>query len=359
MGIADRVQGTAPRLNETDLVIRFSTSDDKAAWNHFVRAAENGSFFHQFQWRDIFRDVFELTPHYLLAERQGNIVGVLPLVHQKSLLFGNALVSTPFCVLGGPLTTDPNAQHILVQTAVDLAKSLGCRSLEFRSRDHVRASWAVKDGLYALFARDLSSDHNANLTAIPRKQRAVLRKAMQGKLQSAVDPDIDAFFQVYSESMRNLGTPMFPRRYFEVLRAAFPDSCDVVVIRDEGVPVSAVLNFYYKDTVLPYYGGGTAQARNSGANDLLYWEVMRRAVDRGFRRFDFGRSKAGTGAFAFKKNWGFEPSWLNYEYWLPQGTKIPAKDPTNPVYATLGKVWKKLPVRLANFIGPFLIGGLG
>ena len=142
-------------------------------------------------------------------------------------------------------------------------------------------------------------------------------------------------------------------------KTVFGQDCDGVVIRDNGVPVSAVLNFYHKDTVLPYYGGGTVGARRNGANDFLYWEVMRRAVLRGYRRFDFGRSKAGTGAFAFKKNWGFEPQWLEYEYHFLPGQTMPDKNPLNPKYALFIAAWKKLPLPVANFIGPWLIRGLG
>jgi FemAB-related protein (PEP-CTERM system-associated) len=165
-------------------------------------------------------------------------------------------------------------------------------------------------------------------------------------------------FRVYSESVRNLGTPVFPRTYFEALRSVFAEHCDIVVIVDAGLPVSAVLNFYFKDTVLPYYGGGTAAARHNGANDLLYWEVMRRAAARGYRRFDFGRSKAHTGAFAFKKNWGFEPQWLQYEYLLGDGVLIPENNPTNPKYALLVSTWKRLPLWITNFWGPYIIRNL-
>jgi hypothetical protein len=119
------------------------------------------------------------------------------------------------------------------------------------------------------------------------------------------------------------------------------------------------MNFYFKDTVMPYYGGGSPLARRNGANDFLYWEVMRRAAERGYRRFDFGRSKAQTGAFAFKKNWGFEPQWLEYEYWLRDGAALPNKNPNNPRYRFLIEAWKRLPLPLANLLGPLLIRGLG
>ena len=341
------------------VIVRPANDGDRQKWDDFVVAAEAGTFFHRFGWKGIFRDVFALAPRYLIAERGGTVAGVLPLVHQKSLLFGNALISTPFCVQGGPLAADAATREALDKEAIALARSLGAQALEFRNADAAREGWAVKRDLYAVFARELFADDEKNLLAIPRKQRAVVRKALQGTLVGGVDDTIDAFFRVYSESMRNLGTPMFPRRYFDALRKTFGTDCDMVVIRDGTVAVSAVMNFYFRDTVLPYYGGGTSQARNNGANDLLYWEVMLRAAARGYRRFDFGRSKSGTGAFAFKKNWGFEPHWLEYQYWLPDGGAIPEKNPTNPVYANLSKIWKKLPVPVANFIGPFLIRGLG
>jgi FemAB-related protein (PEP-CTERM system-associated) len=328
-------------------------------WDTFVRTAAAGTFFHRAGWRTIFRDVFRLDPHFLLAERDGQIAGVLPLVHQKSLLFGNALIAAPFCVEGGTLADDEEARTALDNAAIALMKEKGASSLEFRSRKAARSGWAVRKDLYATFSRPLSENDDENLKAIPRKQRAVVRKTLQGPLTSEIDRDAARLFRVYSESVRNLGTPVFSRRYFDALLRTFGEDCDVVTILDAGEPVSAVMNFYFRDTVLPYYGGGTQGARKNGANDFLYWETMRRAAARGYRRFDFGRSKAGTGAFAFKKNWGFEPEWLEYEFYLKPGAAMPEKNPNNPKFAPLIEIWKRLPLPVANFIGPFLVRSLG
>ena len=322
-------------------------------------AAPEGTFFHRAGWRKIFAEIFRLNPHFLLAEREGHIVGVLPLVHQKSFIFGNALIAAPFCVEGGPLANDAETRAALDAAAIALMERTGASYLEFRSRKASRPEWQVKRDLYATFARPLSADDNTNLLAIPRKQRAVVRKTLQSPLVSELDGTCDRFFRVYSESVRNLGTPVFAKRYFSALQRAFGPDCDIVVVLDDGNPVSAVMNFYFKDTVMPYYGGGTAAARRNGANDFLYWEVMRRAAERGYRRFDFGRSKAGTGAFAFKKNWGFEPQWLEYEYRLKPGTSLPEKNPANPKYAVFISAWKRLPLPIANILGPLLIRGLG
>jgi FemAB-related protein (PEP-CTERM system-associated) len=152
---------------------------------------------------------------------------------------------------------------------------------------------------------------------------------------------------------------VFPRKWFTALLDAFPGESDVLTVLDGERPVAAVLNFHWRDEVLPYYGGGTAAARACHANDFMYWEVMRRAVPRGARLFDFGRSKLGTGAFAFKKNWGFEPRPLAYRFRLRQGATIPEQNPTNPKYRLLIAAWKRLPLPVAGLIGPRLVRGLG
>jgi FemAB-related protein (PEP-CTERM system-associated) len=341
------------------IAVRPMTDADSASWDKFVFAAEGATFFHRAGWREIFDDIFKLRSHYLLAERNGRIAGILPLVQQKSLLFGNALIASPFCVEGGTLTDDAEARDALDRAAIGLMTETKAAYVEFRSRKASRHGWQVKNDLYATFSRPIAADDDANLKAIPRKQRAVLRKALSGSLVGEVDSDPDRLFRVYSESVRNLGTPMFPRKYFAALTRIFGEDCDITIILDQDKPVSAVMNFYFKGTVMPYYGGGTPPARRSGANDFLYWEVMRRAALRGCHTFDFGRSKAHTGAFAFKRNWGFEPQWLEYEYWLPPGAEIPSKNPTNPKYSLLIEAWKRLPLPVANALGPFLIRALG
>ena len=159
--------------------------------------------------------------------------------------------------------------------------------------------------------------------------------------------------------MRNLGTPVFARRYFWLLLELFRDSADIVTVLDGDEAIATVLNFYFRDEVLPYYGGGREVARDRYGNDFLYWEVMRRAAARGFRLFDFGRSKLGTGSFAFKKNWGFSPAPLHYRFRLAPGTEFPDHNPLNPKYRMLIAAWKRLPLPIANAIGPHIVRGLG
>jgi FemAB-related protein (PEP-CTERM system-associated) len=225
---------------------------DLQRWDSFVLAHSEGTFFHRSGWHGIFRDIFHLTPRYLIAERGTEIVGILPLVYQRSLLFGNALVAAPFCVEGGPIATDEQTGSALVAAALSIQTETGAPYVEFRSRRARQADWAVRKDLYATFSGPLSADDKENLLAIPRKQRAVVRKTLESNLASEVPDGVDDVFRVYAESVRNLGTPVFAKRYFRALRAVFGKDCDAVVVKDNGVPVSAVLNFYHKDSVLPY-----------------------------------------------------------------------------------------------------------
>jgi len=336
-----------------------------AAWDAFVDTMPAGTFFHRAAWAPVFARAFGHTPHYVLAEQDGAVVGVLPLVHVKSLLFGNSLVSSPFCVYGGPLAVDATAAAALDAHAADLMRRVGAKVTEFRFLHPPpegwlpEAEWHARDDLYVTFRKPITADDEANMKAIPRKQRAMVRKGIERGLVSTVSGQVDGLHAIYAESVHNLGTPVFSRRYFRILAEAFRGRMDVVTVLDAGKPVSAVLNFYDRDEVLPYYGGGTAAARASYANDFMYWEVMRRAAARGSRLFDFGRSKAGTGAFAFKKNWGFTPAPLLYRYRLAPGAAIPDHNPLNPKYRLFIAAWKRLPVPVANLIGPHIVRSVG
>lgn len=341
--------------------------DDAAepAWDAFVDGHPDGTFFHRAAWRRVIARAFGHATHYMLAERDGAITGVLPLARVRTLLFGDSFISVPFCVNGGPLAADAESFAALVAHAEGLMRQANVKVLEFRFLAPPPdgwldpADWPARGDLYVLFRRPISADDEANMKAIPRKQRAMVRKGIGLGLTSELDPTAARLHPIYAESVRNLGTPVFARRYFDILMQEFAGSIDIVTILDAGTPIASVLNFYFRDQVLPYYGGGTRAARERYANDFMYWEVMRRAAARGFRLFDFGRSKTGTGAFAFKKNWGFEPAPLAYRFRLAPGAAIPDINPLNPKYRLFIAAWKRLPIPLANLLGPPIVRGLG
>ena len=328
------------------------------AWDEFVRAQPDGTFFHLSGWNTVLERAFGHRMHYLVAESGGEIRGVLPLAQVKSRLFGNALVSTPFCVYGGILASDTEATRVLEARACTLAQELGVDYLEMRNRKRRHPGWPSKD-LYVTFRKEISDSSETNMLAIPRKQRAMVRKGIQKGLVPEIDGKVDRHYAMYSESLRNLGTPIFSRRYLEILKDVFGDDCEILTVTHEAVPVSSVLSFYFRDEVLPYYGGGTLAARPVAGNDFMYWAVMERARERGLRIFDYGRSKRGTGAFDFKRYWGFEPEPLFYEYFLVRAREMPNLSPTNPRYERLINLWRKLPLWVTRLVGPPVAKFLG
>lgn len=329
--------------------IESLTEEKAAAWDAFVRADPKGTFFHLSAWKRVAEQAFGFKTYYLFAEEAGEICGVLPLACVRRPLFGKALISTPLCVYGGAVGRCDE----LEEAARKKAEALDVAYLEIRSQEKIATDWPTSDIFFA-FRRALSSDHDENLKAIPRKQRAEVRRGMDAGLRVTHDRNLDLFYRIYATSVRNLGTPVYPRNYLKVLMETFGDACEITTVTDDGRPLSSVLTFYYKDQALPYYGGGLPEARAHSAYPFMYWQVMKRAAEKGYRIFDYGRSMKGTGAFAFKKNFGFEPQPLAYRYHLVKADRMPDLSPNNPRNEMLCRIWKRFPLPLANNLGPVL-----
>jgi FemAB-related protein (PEP-CTERM system-associated) len=352
--------GQAPgALAPAGVRVRPFSGGDAPRWDAFVDRCPEATFFHRSAWRKILEETFRHRTHYLLAERGESVVGVLPLAEVRSRLFGDSLVSLPFCVYGGPATEDAAATDALIDAAGDLARTLRVPYLELRNRQPLRPGWPMQE-LYVTFRKELLPDPEANLAAIPRKQRAMVRKGMKHGLRSEIDGDPDRFFALYADNMHRHGTPPLSRAYFRQLMHAFPGDCEVLTVVDAGGrAVSSVMSFYFGSEVLPYYAGDCAEARDLAANDFKYWELMRRACERGLRVFDYGRSKRDTGSFSFKHNWGFVPTPLAYEFLLLDRNEVPQNNPLNPKYRAMIALWKRIPRFAANAIGPHIVRGLG
>lgn len=338
--------------------VRQLTDRERSAWDRFVEEAAGATFFHRSAWKEVIESAFRHRCHYLYAEQDGAAVGVLPLAHVNSRLFSNALISTPFCVYGGPVAVEPSALAALEQAAETLARNLDVDYLEMRNRDPRHTDWSQKP-LYVTFRKSLSPNVDDNFRAIPRKQRAMVRKGIDVGLKSQIDSDVDRLYRAYAESLRNLGTPVFSKRYLKLLKASFKDECEILTVTQNEELVASVMSFYFKGEVLPYYGGGVAAARDLKANDFMYWEVMKRACEQGITVFDYGRSKRDSGSYRFKKHWGFEPTDLHYEYLLVKASTMPNLSPTNPRYERAIATWKRLPLAVTNGIGPWLARSLG
>jgi len=348
----------APAALGAAVTVRALEAPDLARWDAYVAAHPEATFFHRAGWKRVIEDAFGHRTHFLLAEQDGEVAGVLPLAEIRSLLFGHSLGSLPFCAYGGIVADHDAAYRALDAAAQALAQQLQVGALEYRSLAARHGDWPTKD-LYVTFRKPIEPEPEANMNAIPRKQRAMVRKGIKAGLVGEIDAGTARFFQAYSASVHRLGTPVFSRRFFQLLKDEFGDDCEVLTITLDGRVISSVMSFYFRDEVLPYYGGGVATARAVAGNDFMYWELMRRACERGLRVFDFGRSKRGTGSFDFKKNWGFEPAPLHYEYFLVRDRTVPEINPLNPKYRLFIQAWKKLPLALANAIGPHIVKNLG
>ena len=343
------------------VVSRLDPKDARelALWDAFVLACPQATFFHRAGWQRILREVFGHEPYFLLARTGDRITGVLPLAHVRSWLFGNSLTALPFAVYGGVAADDEASAAALEAEAQRLAQQLGVPHLELRHLQQRHADWPQQD-LYVTFRKPILPDEEANMLAIPRKQRAMVRKGIKAGLKSEIDVNVDRFFSLYADNVHRHGTPAMPKRYFsELLREFGADAEVLTVTGPDGRLLSSVLSFYFRDEVLPYYAGDDEQARDLAANDFKYWELMRRACARGLKLFDYGRSKQGTGSYAFKKNWGFEPKALHYEYRLYKRDSVPQNNPNNAKYQLLIRTWRRLPIGVANWLGPFIVRSLG
>ncbi len=343
------------------MTLTVETLDGQSAgrWDEYVQHTPAATFFHRSGWKAVLERAFGHNCYFLYAQDDGKIVGVLPLSQVKSALFGNTLSALPFCVYGGIVADNEQAAQGLRQEACRLAESLKVDALEMRNREASAANWPVKE-LYYTFRKAIDPSNDVNLKAIPNRQRAMVRKGIEEGLLSEWDQGVERLYRVYSESVRNLGTPVFSMRYLRILWEVFGADCSVLMITHDEQDVAAVLSFYFRDEVIPYYGGSTSEARTvKGVNHFMYWELMRRSSEQGYRLFDFGRSKAGTGPYSFKKNFGFEPQALPYEYYLVTSDIMPDVNPLNPRYRLMINVWSKLPLPVANFVGPFLARSLG
>ncbi len=329
-----------------------------SAWDAFVENSPEATFFHRTGWKTVLERAFKHPTFFFYAERNGEIEGILPLAQIKSLFFGNTLISIPFCAYGGIVSTNSEATAALNKSARDLAERLDVDALELRNRQQSALSWPTKS-LYVTFSKEIDPDPEINLQEIPRKQRAMVRKGIKAGLQSEDDIGWLRLYKIYAESVRNLGTPVFPAKYFRILREVFGPDCKVLMITHEGRDIAGVMSFYFRSEVLPYYSGSNSLARNLKGNDFMYWELMRQSAQQGIDIFDYGRSKEGTGSYSFKKNWGFVPKPLYYEYYLVKSDSIPEVNPMNPKYQRFINAWKKMPLTVTNFIGPFLAKNLG
>jgi FemAB-related protein (PEP-CTERM system-associated) len=345
------------------LTVRAADLNDpaeRARIDAYVAEHPEAEPFHRPQWTLAVEQGCGQRSHYLVAERSGTLAGCLPLTHVRSALFGRALVSAGFGTGGGVLAHDEAAADALLGAAEALADRLGCATLELRGGP-IPEGYSVRDDLYVGFAMPLPRGEEAILKSIKRRHRGVKRARAHGlTARTGSGPSFRAdFFRVFGESMRNLGSPVFPPRLFDSVLDLFGEDADIILVFDGEATVAGLLNLYFKGTILPFWGGGTKAARACCANELMYFEAMCHASRRGCDRFDFGRSKVGSGNHAFKSNWGIAPEPMRYGIRTAPGATPRDINPLSPRNRLKVEAWKKLPLFVSNRLGPLLSRGLG
>jgi FemAB-related protein (PEP-CTERM system-associated) len=328
----------------------------EAAWDRYVRAAPDATFFHQLGWRWLVERCFGHRSHYLAAQRGNRITGVLPLFEMKSLLFGHALVSLPFAIGGGLAADDAEAAGALLDEAKSLAERLGVDYLELRSEKAASPDLLTKD-LYVTFRNDLAAGEEAWLKRMERKRRQMMNYVGRAGFSWRIAglEELPLFYRLFSESMRHHGTPVYPRLFLQEILDRHPEQTHLFFVMHEGKTVAATLTILFRDVVMPFYAGADRTLRPRGVDDFLYLSIMRWGRENGFRTFDFGRSKRGTGAYAFKARWGMDEVPLAYQYHLVKARELPNVSPANPKYQAVIRAWQKLPLPVTQLLGPQII----
>lgn len=328
----------------------------ETAWDQFVLEHPQGSPFHQVAWKRAIEEVYGWQPYYLAAWRGGELAGVLPLFLITNPLAGRILLSTPFAVYGGALADGDDARTALAEEVRRCAATLKVQYVELRNAWPEQQLGFTPVVRYVTFTQEIGPDEEAILASIPRKTRYMVRKALKPDYTTRVTRDRTRFEALYLANLKKLGTPAFSRRHFAALDKHFGAQMDIRETVLGGKVAAAVLTFYFRDQVLPYYGASDPAFNEFAPNNYMYFDLMRWGGQNGYRLYDFGRSKTmESGSYDFKAHWGMAMRELPYEMLLVRRKELPNFSPNNPKFRAAIEFWQKLPLGLANWLGPWLI----
>lgn len=345
---------SAPRLT-----VEAVDDASAAAWDAFVADESGASAYHGYAWRGLVHSVFGHQTLYFAARERGKIVGVLPLVRLKSRLFGDFLVSVPYFNYGGVLARSPQACDELLRHAEQAARLMGVSHIELRHREAGQHTWPARTDKVSMLLK-LPATPEALQKALPAKLRSQIKRPVREGVTSTFGGEelLDAFYAVFAENMRDLGTPVYPRRFFSAILQTLGDRARIALVHLKDAPVAAALLITHRDTTEIPWASSLRRVNALGVNMYLYWSVLEFAVKQGSAVFDFGRSTLDSGTYRFKKQWGAEPLQLHWHYWLKGGGELPRLNPSNPKYRLAVAAWQKLPLPVANWLGPHLVKNL-
>jgi FemAB-related protein (PEP-CTERM system-associated) len=334
--------------------------DEAAAeWDAYAMSAPGASFYHRYRWRNVIRDVFDRDTFYFAARQGGRLCGVLPVVRLKSRFFGDFLISMPYLNYGGVVGDSAEIEQQLIARGSQLAQELGVAHLELRHRQPKSESLPVRTDKVTMLL-DLPASAEALMKTLPSKLRSqVKRPQKEGAVAEHGGAELlNDFYAVFAENMRDLGTPVYPRRFFAAMLSAFPLETRIFVVRLAGAPVAAGFVIGDRGVLEIPWASSLRRANGVGVNMLLYWSMLEFACERGYATFDFGRCTVDSGTYRFKKQWGAQASQLYWHYWMREAGEPPRLNHSNPKYEAAVAAWRRLPLAVANRLGPLLIRNL-
>lgn len=340
-----------PAAMSTEVVL----FDHPAVWNAYVWSHPRGTFYHRFEWLPLIARVFGHRAFPVAMVSGDRIVGVFPLVHMQSRLFGRVFVSMPFVNYGGLLGDSPEIEEALWTAAIQIAREHGASSVEARHLTPHGFIDQVKQHKVGM-TLTLAPTMDAQWKAFNAKLRNQIRKSELSGLSVRVGgaAEVGAFYEVFTRNMRDLGTPVYARTWFTKLLEAFPDACRVFTVRDQETVVAAAIAIAHHGTLEVPWAASRRDALPRCPNHRLYWELIQHAIKAGFTKFDFGRSSPGSGPYRFKEQWGAVEVPQFWEYWTATGS-VPNVSPQNPRFALAVRLWKTLPLSVANTVGPWIV----
>jgi FemAB-related protein (PEP-CTERM system-associated) len=330
-------------------------------WDRYVTESDNATCYHLSGWKSVIERSFSHKTYYLFAEdSKGQIKGILPLVNLKSILFGNFIISMPYFNYGGICAAGEDYAAKLMKGAIDIAIKQDATHIELRHSQPLTLTIPVKTAKVAMHLQ-LSAEPDELWKSLPSKLRSQIMRPIKEGMCAILggEEHLDDFYNVFSENMRDLGTPVYGKDFFRNILMQFPSSTRIcTVFTKAGKPVASGFLVGFKKVLEIPWASSLRSHKRSSPNMLLYWTSLKYACENGYDTFDFGRSTPGEGTYKFKEQWGAKPVQLYWYYWLKNKGSLPELNPRNPKYEIAIKVWQKLPLSITKLVGPAIVRNL-
>ncbi len=336
-------------------------TDDFSAWDTYVELHPLGSVYHTSLWKKVVENHFKKKTFFLQASENDEIRGVLPLVLNSSKIFGRSIISVPFVNYGGMLYSDHEAEEALLEEADKIRSRENAGSVELRSAKAIHESLPVKTQKVTFYL-DLPDDDEVLFKSFKAKLRSQIRRPIKEEMftRHGREELLDDFYYVFCRNMKQLGTPVYSKELFRSILTYLPDNSFILnIYTKDGKVAGCAFLIGFKERMEIPWASTLREYNRFSPNMLMYWDVLRQAIKGGYKQFDFGRCSRDSGTYKFKKQWGASTEHQLYWYYiLPDGAEMPQVNPDNPKYRLVINAWKKLPLCVANTLGPLIVRNL-